>query len=42
MTITALSARGAGFRSLTEVFDTTTPGGRLVFHSFGAPEQDGR
>ena len=35
-TITALSKRGVGFRSLTEAIDTTTPGGRLVFHIFGA------
>jgi DNA invertase Pin-like site-specific DNA recombinase len=27
---------GDGFRSLTESIDTTTPGGRLVFHVFGA------
>lgn len=31
-----LSSRGIGFRSLTEAIDTTTPGGRLVFHVFGA------
>ena len=35
-TVTALSKRGVGFRSLTEAIDTTTPGGRLVFHIFGA------
>jgi len=35
-TITALSKRGVGFRSLTETIDTTTPGGRLIFHIFGA------
>ncbi|MEA0672210.1 recombinase family protein [Xanthomonas campestris] len=35
-TIAALEARGAGFRSLTESIDTTTPGGRLIFHVFGA------
>ena len=35
-TVTALSERGVGFRSLTEAIDTTTPGGRLVFHIFGA------
>ena len=28
--------RGVGFRSLQESIDTTTPGGRLVFHIFGA------
>lgn len=32
----ALEARGVGFRSLTESIDTTTPGGRLIFHVFGA------
>ncbi|MDE9447723.1 recombinase family protein [Xenorhabdus bovienii] len=35
-TISALEARGIGFRSLTESIDTTTPGGRLIFHVFGA------
>lgn len=35
-TVNELAARGIGFRSLTESMDTTTPGGRLVFHSFGA------
>ncbi|MDX5936671.1 recombinase family protein [Acidithiobacillus thiooxidans] len=35
-TIGALEARGVGFRSLTENIDTTTPGGRLIFHVFGA------
>src|SRR3954452_2413474 len=35
-TVTALSNRGVGFRSLTEAIDTTTPGGRLIFHIFGA------
>ncbi|MCS7530851.1 recombinase family protein [Pseudomonas aeruginosa] len=35
-TIGALEARGIGFRSLTESIDTTTPGGRLIFHVFGA------
>ena len=34
--VTALDARGIGFRSLTEHIDTTTAGGRLVFHLFGA------
>ena len=31
-----LSARSVGFRSVTESIDTTTSGGRLVFHVFGA------
>ncbi len=35
-TVTALAARGVGFRSLQESIDTTTPGGRLVFHVFAA------
>ncbi len=34
--ITLLEQKGAGFRSLTEAIDTTTPGGRLIFHVFGA------
>jgi DNA invertase Pin-like site-specific DNA recombinase len=35
-TETTLEKRGVGFRSITEAIDTTTPGGRLVFHLFGA------
>jgi DNA invertase Pin-like site-specific DNA recombinase len=35
-TVEDLEARGVGFRSLTESIDTTTAGGRLVFHIFGA------
>ncbi|GAA1452865.1 recombinase family protein [Nocardiopsis tropica] len=31
-----LRRAGIGFRSLHEVLDTTTPGGRLVFHVFAA------
>mgnify|MGYP003148988473 CR=1 FL=1 len=31
-----LRARGVGFRSLAESVDTTTAGGQLVFHLFGA------
>jgi DNA invertase Pin-like site-specific DNA recombinase len=31
-----LRKRGIGFRSLHENLDTTTPGGRLVFHVFAA------
>ena len=34
--VNALETRGVSFRSLTEAIDTTTPGGRLVFHIFGA------
>lgn len=35
-TVASLAAKGVGFRSLTEAIHTTTPGGRLVFHLFGA------
>jgi hypothetical protein len=35
-TITGLADRGIGFRSLQEAIDTTTPGGKLVFHVFAA------
>jgi DNA invertase Pin-like site-specific DNA recombinase len=31
-----LAERGIGFRSLQEAIDTTTPGGKLVFHVFAA------
>jgi DNA invertase Pin-like site-specific DNA recombinase len=31
-----LEEEGIGFQSLTEAIDTTTPGGKLVFHIFGA------
>lgn len=31
-----LADRGVGFRSLQETIDTTSPGGRLVFHVFAA------
>jgi len=31
-TVTGLADRGIGFRSLQEAIDTTTPGGKLVFH----------
>ncbi len=34
--VTALDERGVGFRSVQESIDTTTPGGRLVFHVFAA------
>jgi len=37
--ITELEAKGVGFRSITENIDTTTSGGRLVFHLFGALAQ---
>ena len=35
-TVTGLAERGVGFRSLQEAIDTTTPGGKLVFHMFAA------
>ena len=35
-TVTALADRKIGFRSLTENIDTTTAGGKLVFHLFGS------
>jgi len=35
-TLSDLANRGVGFRSLTEQIDTTTPGGKLVFHVLGA------
>lgn len=34
--IQVLEKQGIGFRSLTEQIDTTTAGGRLIFHVFGA------
>lgn len=34
--VAGLRQRGIGFRSLHEALDTTTPGGRLVFHVFAA------
>ena len=34
--VTELGERGVQFRSLTEQIDTTSPGGRLMFHIFGA------
>jgi DNA invertase Pin-like site-specific DNA recombinase len=35
-TVNALEDRGVGFVSLTESIDTSTPGGRLVFHVFAS------
>ena len=35
-TVTELEARGVAFKSLTEEINTTTPGGKLIFHIFGA------
>src|SRR5215213_1618165 len=34
--VAALAERGIGFKSLTEQIDTTTPGGKLIFHVFAA------
>jgi DNA invertase Pin-like site-specific DNA recombinase len=35
-TISTLDSRKIGFKSLTENIDTTTSGGKLIFHIFGA------
>lgn len=35
----AIKYRGAGFRSLAEDIDTTTPAGRLIFHVFASIAQ---
>ena len=35
-TITALQEKQIGFKSITENIDTTTSGGKLIFHIFGA------
>ncbi|HEY9669352.1 MAG TPA: recombinase family protein [Coleofasciculaceae cyanobacterium] len=34
--VSALSERGIEFKSIQESLDTTTSGGRLIFHVFGA------
>ena len=34
--VTELETLGIGFRSITESIDTTTSGGKLIFHIFGA------
>jgi len=34
--VTELDTLGIGFRSVTESIDTTTSGGKLIFHIFGA------
>ncbi len=34
--ISELEERGIGFRSLNEAIDTTTAGGKLIFHIFGS------
>jgi DNA invertase Pin-like site-specific DNA recombinase len=35
-TVTMLEERGIGFQSLQESIDTSTSGGKLIFHMFGA------
>src|SRR3990170_2840052 len=35
-TVAGLQERGIGFKSLTEQIDTTTSGGKLIFHVFAA------
>ena len=35
-TVEMLESKDIGFKSLTENIDTTTPGGKLTFHLFGA------
>ena len=35
-TVNELAARGVDFRSVNEKIDTTTPGGKLIFHVFAA------
>lgn len=37
--VEVIRERGAGFRSLAEDIDTTTPAGRLVFHVFASIAQ---
>lgn len=37
--VETIRAQGAGFRSLAEDIDTTTPAGRLVFHVFASIAQ---
>jgi DNA invertase Pin-like site-specific DNA recombinase len=37
--VNGLAQGEVGFRSLTEAIDTTTPGGKLIFHVFGAMAQ---
>ncbi len=34
--VTRLNEAGIGFKSITESIDTTTSGGKLIFHVFGA------
>ncbi|SFP84105.1 recombinase family protein [Tranquillimonas alkanivorans] len=39
MIVDTIRSKGAGFRSLAEDIDTTTPSGRLVFHVFASIAQ---
>ena len=39
-TVSELEGRGAGLHALTEQIDTTTAGGRLISHIFGALGHD--
>lgn len=39
VTVNALHEKNIGFVSIQESIDTTTPGGKLVFHVFGALAQ---
>jgi DNA invertase Pin-like site-specific DNA recombinase len=41
-TIELLAAREIGFRSLTKAIETTTAGGRLVYHIFASLAEFGR
>ena len=34
--MTLLGSRGVGFRTISDGIDTTTSGGKLIFHIFGA------
>ena len=36
LSVWKLQSKGAGFKSLSESIDTTTAGGKLIFHIFGA------
>ncbi len=40
--VRSLGEGGVGFRSLTEALDTTTSGGKLVFHIFASLAEFGR
>lgn len=40
--VQGLKKRGVNFRSITESIDTSSPGGNLIFHMFGALAEFGR